>query len=357
MNATPTSQYKIDSKLHEQERDVAKYWDGNNIRLLMLGLENQSAIDSDMPLRVMGYDGAAYRHQLNMDEEVTSEDGKKYRKKNPRYPVVTIVLHFGEKEWKKPLSLMDTFKNMDKLPAELRPFIHDYSINVFDIPRLTLEQVKLFKSDFRYVAEYLVCKRLNKDYQPDKELLRHKDEVLKLMKILTGDNRYEELLNDFAGEESVSMCDVLDKVEARGRIEGIIEGQEKVNALNKILIEAKRIYCLSESPTTKASKSDSLPAESKKKKLQDDYGLQMVKEFEEKVNEMCNLGEGIAEKNKALGKAEGMAEGMVIGKAEGIMEEKIRSAKNFIDAGFATVASLKESGLYTDDEIEAIAAP
>lgn len=251
MNATPTSQYKIDNKLHEQERDVAKYWDGNNIRLLMLGLENQSAIDSDMPLRVIGYDGAAYRHQLNMDEEVTSEDGKKYRKKNPRYPVVTIVLHFGEKEWKKPLSLMDTFKNMDKLPAELRPFIHDYSINVFDIPRLTLEQVKLFKSDFRYVAEYLVCKRLNKDYQPDKELLRHKDEVLKLMKILTGDNRYEALLNDFAGEESISMCDVLDKVEARGRIEGINE----INDMNAWLSLNQRMDDLMKSFTDKVLQS------------------------------------------------------------------------------------------------------
>lgn len=251
MNATPTSQYKIDNKLHEQERDVAKYWDGNNIRLLMLGLENQSAIDSDMPLRVIGYDGAAYRHQLNMDEEVTSEDGKKYRKKNPRYPVVTIVLHFGEKEWKKPLSLVDTFKNMDKLPAELRPFIHDYSINVFDIPRLTLEQVKLFKSDFRYVAEYLVCKRLNKDYQPDKELLRHKDEVLKLMKILTGDNRYEALLNDFAGEESISMCDVLDKVEARGRIEGINE----INDMNAWLSLNQRMDDLMKSFTDKVLQS------------------------------------------------------------------------------------------------------
>lgn len=251
MNATPTSQYKIDNKLHEQERDVAKYWDGNNIRLLMLGLENQSAIDSDMPLRVIGYDGAAYRHQLNMDEEVTSEDGKKYRKKNPRYPVVTIVLHFGEKEWKKPLSLVDTFKNMDKLPAELRPFIHDYSINVFDVPRLTLEQVKLFKSDFRYVAEYLVCKRLNKDYQPDKELLRHKDEVLKLMKILTGDNRYEALLNDFAGEESISMCDVLDKVEARGRIEGINE----INDMNAWLSLNQRMDDLMKSFTDKVLQS------------------------------------------------------------------------------------------------------
>lgn len=44
-------------------------------------------------------------------------------------------------------------------------------------------------------------------------------------------------------------------------------------------------------------------------------------------------------------------------KAEGIMEEKIRSAKNFIDKGLTTLSKLKDSGLYTDDELKAIANP
>ena len=51
----------------------------------------------------------------------------------------------------------------------------------------------------------------------------------------------------------------------------------------------------------------------------------------------------IVDQNKALGKA------------EGIMEEKIRSAKNFIDKGLTTLSKLKDSGLYTDDELKAIA--
>ena len=111
-DALLTSQYKMDGKLREQERDVAKFWDNKNIRLVMLGLENQSIIDKDMPLRVMGYDGAAYRNQLNMDEEVESKNGKKYRKRNPRYPVITLVLHFGMKKWKKPISLFGTIHMM-----------------------------------------------------------------------------------------------------------------------------------------------------------------------------------------------------------------------------------------------------
>ncbi len=83
------SVYKADGKLHEQERDVAKYWKNGEIRIAFYGLENQTAVDPDMPLRVLSYDGAAYRSQLNLEG-------------NPkRYPVVTLVLYFGDGEWNK----------------------------------------------------------------------------------------------------------------------------------------------------------------------------------------------------------------------------------------------------------------
>ena len=57
IDAQPFSQYKADdSTLHEQERDVSKYCiDKNcNIRLALIGFENQTAIDPDMPLRLYG---------------------------------------------------------------------------------------------------------------------------------------------------------------------------------------------------------------------------------------------------------------------------------------------------------------
>ena len=45
--AQPFSMYKVDGKLHEQERDVAKYWNGPsasgvNVRIAFLGMENHS---------------------------------------------------------------------------------------------------------------------------------------------------------------------------------------------------------------------------------------------------------------------------------------------------------------------------
>lgn len=60
----PRSYYKADGKIRELERDVAKRWKSGNIRIACIGLENQTEPDPDMPLRVIGYDGAEYRAQL-----------------------------------------------------------------------------------------------------------------------------------------------------------------------------------------------------------------------------------------------------------------------------------------------------
>jgi hypothetical protein len=57
------SAYRAELKLHDMERDVAKRWKKNGIRIACVGVENQTAPDSRMVLRVLGYDGAEYRAQ------------------------------------------------------------------------------------------------------------------------------------------------------------------------------------------------------------------------------------------------------------------------------------------------------
>lgn len=104
------------------------------------------------------------------------------------YPVVTIVLYFGQKRWIKGRSLYDILDITD----EWKPYVSDYKINIFEIAYLTPEQVKMFKSDFRIVADYFVQMRINKDYIPSKETIKHVDEVLKLMSVLTQDERFEQ---------------------------------------------------------------------------------------------------------------------------------------------------------------------
>lgn len=73
-DALPRSVYKLDGKVHEQERDVAKFWKKKQLRISLIGLENQSEAESDMPMRVIGYDGAAYRAELNADKKVSPKN-------------------------------------------------------------------------------------------------------------------------------------------------------------------------------------------------------------------------------------------------------------------------------------------
>lgn len=59
-----TSVYNGKRSLRFQERDIAKLWHHSEVQVVYLGLENETEPEKDMPLRVMGYDGAAYRDQM-----------------------------------------------------------------------------------------------------------------------------------------------------------------------------------------------------------------------------------------------------------------------------------------------------
>ena len=80
-DAMPRSLYKADGKLHEQERDVAKYWKQGVMRIAFCGFENQTEADADMPLRVMSYDGAAYRRSFYGSRKRKNE--KRGQRKQP----------------------------------------------------------------------------------------------------------------------------------------------------------------------------------------------------------------------------------------------------------------------------------
>ena len=66
--------------------------------------------------------------------------------------------------------------------------------------------------------------RTNRDYKPSKETIRHTDEILKLMGVLLNDSRFLEVQNNEKGGLS-NMCEVLDRVEAKGKAEGKAEGK------------------------------------------------------------------------------------------------------------------------------------
>lgn len=209
---TAKSMFKADGKIHEQERDVSKIWKNGEIRISILGLENQTAQDSTMPLRVMSYDGASYKQQL-------------VNKSKP-YPVTTLVLYFGtDKKWSTSKSLYDCFD----IPERLKPFVSNYRINVFNIAWLSEAKINRFKSDFKCIAQYLRAKLLKKRYVGSKEKLRHANETLKMFSALTGDDSFEKVYNESNFKEGgIAMCDVVERIKDEGRNEGFAKAREEL---------------------------------------------------------------------------------------------------------------------------------
>lgn len=219
VNTTVHSQYKDDSgKLHEQERDVAKYWRKGDTDIVLYGIENQTKVESRMPVRIFGYEGASYRGQHD---------------KKTIVPVITMVLYYGtDRRWTAPANI----KSLIKVPDGLDKYVNDVKANVFEIAWLTDDQISKFKSNFKIVANFFVNKRKNKDYIPDDKMtIKHVDEILKFLSVMTGDNRYEKLLADKEGVSN--MCDVAQRLEDRGMKKGI----EKGNRMIYSLVEDKSI--------------------------------------------------------------------------------------------------------------------
>lgn len=205
--------YKMeDGSLGCQRRDILKEYANGRYMIAALGIENQTVIDRDMPIRVMGYDYAGYREQIK-------HSGK-------RVPVITIVLNFGKSEWKSPLAL----KEILQMPEELEPFVQDYKIHVFNIAHLSKEIRNCFTSDFKVVADYFAEKD-TKEYKPDRQEIVHVEGVLEMLRVFTDDMRYDIIKKGVMEQAEkggkVTMCTFVDKMVNIGIEQGREEGREE----------------------------------------------------------------------------------------------------------------------------------
>ena len=225
-NAFPVSQMKLTDGLHEQERDTAKFWKHSAFVVAEFGLENQTREDKTMPLRVIGYDGAAYKEEANK----YIYQRRKGLPVSPFYPVITVVLSFSRTRWNGPRSLRECFTNV---PEELKGLIADYTVRVVDVAYLRPEQLRQLRSDFRFIADYLVQMRATGTYQPMAGQIEHVDETLKLFAAVTGDDRFPAAMQKFSedGKEQVTMDNIIDFYINKGREEGLNKGREE--GLNK----------------------------------------------------------------------------------------------------------------------------
>ena len=127
--------------------------------------------------------------------------------------------------------------------------------------------VLLFDGEQRVLPEDLVDTRARSQFKSDdgvlheqeRDVVKHVDAFLKMMKAVTGDHRYEEVRKTVRKGERITMCEVLDYREKRG----IERDRRALNRLNDLLLEEGRIEDL------KRSTKDS----DFQQKLLDEYGL------------------------------------------------------------------------------------
>lgn len=238
----PTMAYtrQADGSLRGGIRDIRKESCLGGRYRLVCGIENQTDVDHTMPVRVMGYEYADYEAQIKkiMDENMQngkSAGAKRIYNNQKLGPVMTGILYYGDRKWKKPRCLHDMLEFPEGLDEVLKPYVADYPIHVVEAARLTKAERERLTSDFRLVAEYLACRReegkWRKFVADGKYCIRHIEELLDVLGEISRDERYYVLLNKIREEnrekEEWHMCNIAEELERIGMEKGLEEGIEK----------------------------------------------------------------------------------------------------------------------------------
>lgn len=174
-------------------------WKGKNRDLLrkaafgmnfiIVGIENQEAIDYALPLRCMVYDIGEYQKQAadirrrNRKYEKQRAGIKPgeylygFRKTDHLQPCITFVLYSGTEKWDAARSIHELL-DMRDIPAELREMVQDYKIHLISVR--DLDNTEVFRTDVKQVFDFI-------RYSGDKEKLRG---------LIEKDSYYQEMDED-----------------------------------------------------------------------------------------------------------------------------------------------------------------
>ncbi len=229
---------------------------GDDATYVILGIENQSNINYAMPVKNIVYDVLHYSSQVTrlakerrrswMEDNLGKKPGKEeflsgITKEDKLIPVITLVIHFSDSRWDGPMSLRDMMATEDE---KILSFVPDYRINLIEPEGMTEEEIAKFESTLREVFSFIKYSK-NKEkllnYIQTEERMTHLSvEAAKVIKVITGSKfKIQE------GMEEVNMCQAemewgMER-EEKGRLEGRLEGTNRMTELMDILLTANRI--------------------------------------------------------------------------------------------------------------------
>lgn len=205
---------------------VTKIYKEYGIELVILGLENQEHIHYAMPIRVMGYDYSEYKKQYRKNARKYKENPKgltpdeflsKMKRSDKFYPVITIVLYYGEKVWDGAKTLHEVLN----ISERIKPFVNDYGIHLVEVRENDLPLQNENNQDlFKLCSIVLDTKK--PDEQKKKEAIQYErehrinEEVLYALADITNYDLCEEKRG------AMNMCTFFDHLVEQGIEQGVI---------------------------------------------------------------------------------------------------------------------------------------
>lgn len=205
------------------------------VNFAVIGVENQEEVHYLMPVRAMAYDVAEYERQARaVRSRVRKEKGitraeflSGFRKEGKLSPCITIVLYFG-KDWDGSRSLHELLDFTD-VPMELKEYVNNYSIHVFEIARL--ENTDVFTTDLKQIFDFIRCsgdeRKLRELIQNDPAYRSMDEEAYDMAVAYTNAKELIEAKRYHGKDGRVNMCEALTKMLADERQEGLEQGIER----------------------------------------------------------------------------------------------------------------------------------
>ena len=244
----------------ERTGDLVMKQNYNGQRFVIFAPENQEEIDYGMPVRIMLQEALEYDRQIKeirrknkrICQEMCEKSGceqqtafykdsgeylYKVRKEDYLCPVMTLVVYWGEEEWRGAKNLHEMF-NIDGMDSfmrkELKRMVPEYPLHFLDISKF--EHFEYFRTDLSPLLE-LYHRRNNKDdfmkYINTNRRSRDMDEESwYVLGQMTGSKAIKSIImQKNRGERSNrSMGNVIDDWMNEGREEGREEGRARGKA-------------------------------------------------------------------------------------------------------------------------------
>lgn len=242
-------------KIREMEHDVlklVKYKD----RYIIVGLEGQDHIHYQMVFRNISYTMEGYRRQLDKIKEKHRADkdlkGDEYLsgigKNDYVYPVIILVVYFGQKPWDGEKSLYE-ITQAQKYPEKIRGLFPEFQINLLDIQRF--DRVEEFQTDLKIVFGFLQRRSDKAELKKfvtenQEEFQRMREDAYDVLEAYSGSVMLKKMKEKYRVEGGYfDMCKALDDMvkegEERGEERGEKRGEERMSNLVLQLLEEGRI--------------------------------------------------------------------------------------------------------------------